>query len=100
MTPTRPPLLMRSSAFGWAAVATGIVLLIPLIAMHFTSEVRWSGMDFAVMGALFFGTCSAFVLAARRLPRRHRLTVAIICVLVFLFVWAELAVGIFTEIGT
>ncbi|HSR38830.1 MAG TPA: hypothetical protein VLL95_07940, partial [Phnomibacter sp.] len=34
----------------------GILLLIPFIAMQFTSEVNWSGFDFLVAGVLLLGT--------------------------------------------
>lgn len=90
---------MRRRAFAWAALATGVVLLIPLAAMQFTSEVRWSIADFVVMGALFFGACCAFILIAGKLPRRYWLVAGALCALAFLYAWAELAVGVFTRLG-
>ena len=88
------------SVFWWVAVATGIVLLIPLIAMQFTEEVNWSAIDFIVMGLLVFGTGSLFVLVFRRVPRKWRIIACIMIALAFLYVWAELAVGIFTNLGS
>ena len=38
------------------ALVTALLLLIPLLAMRFTDEVAWSPTDFAVAGALLFGT--------------------------------------------
>ena len=34
-------LIMRNSVFGWIVVATGLLLLIPLIAMQFSTQVDW-----------------------------------------------------------
>lgn len=93
-------LILRNSIFVWIALATGAVLLVPLIAMQFTTEVNWDRTDFIVMGALLFGIASLFVLAARRVPRKRRLLIGSVFVAVFLYVWAELAVGIFTNLGS
>lgn len=89
-----------SGIFLRIALATAAVLLIPLVAMNFTTEVRWDTMDFIVMGALLFGLASLFVLAARRVPRKHHIILAGVFVLAFLAVWAELAVGVFTTLGS
>ena len=48
------------------ALATAILLLVPLLAMQFTDEVVWTGFDFAVAGALLFGTGFLFELALNR----------------------------------
>ncbi len=86
--------------FAWLAVATGLLLLLPWVAMQFTAEVHWTGLDFAVMGGLLFGMGSLFVLLARRLPRRHWLVLGLVVALLFAYVWAELAVGLFTQLGS
>ena len=90
--------IFQNSVFAWIAIAAAAVLLVPLIAMQFSSEVRWGVQDFAVMGLLLFGTGSLFVLVARRAPRKRRLIIGAVFVLAFLYVWAELAVGVFTSL--
>ena len=91
---------MKNSVFVWNALATCALLLIPLVAMQFTNEVKWDRIDFVVMGLLIFGTSSIFVLAARKLPPRHWFAAGFFLIFVFLYLWAELAVGIFTNLGS
>ena len=93
-------LILKNSVFIWIALATGVILLIPFIAMQFTTEVKWDETDFIVMGSLLFGIASLFVLAARRAPRKHRLLIAGMFIAAFLYLWAELAVGVFTNLGS
>lgn len=92
-------LLLDNRVFAWLALATGVLLLIPLIAMQFTAEVDWDATDFIVMGGLIFTAGSVFVLIARQVNGKHRLPAALLVAAGFLYVWAELAVGIFTDWG-
>ena len=82
------------------AFATGLVLLVPLVAMQFTAEVSWDWKDFTAAGALLFTTGSLFVLVAKRLPRKRRLVAGAVFAAAFLYVWLELAVGVFTNLGS
>lgn len=91
---------MQNRVFAWIALATALLLLIPLIAMRFTSEVNWSIGDFVMMGILLFATGGAFVIAARKSPRKHWAIIGILFVVAFLYIWAELALGIFTDLGS
>lgn len=93
-------LISRNKIFIWLALATLTLLLIPLVAMQFTSEVRWDETDFIVMGVLLFGISSLFVLVARKVPRKRRVVIGGIFLLAFLYIWAELAVGVFTNLGS
>ena len=90
----------QNSVFLWIAIATAAILLIPLVALQFTAQVSWDMADFIVMGALLFGMASLFVVAARTTARRHRKLIGVIFVAAFLYIWAELAVGIFTNFGS
>lgn len=93
-------IIMRNKVFIWIALATGLILLIPLIAMQFTTEVDWTPSDFVVMGALLFGTGSLFILTARKVPKKNRLAIGILFLILLLWAWVELAVGLFTNIGS
>lgn len=92
-------IIMKKQIFEWIAVATIALLLIPLIAMSFTTEVNWSPLDFILMGILIFGFSSAFVLVARKVSERRRMLVGLLFLAAFMYVWAELAVGVFTNLG-
>jgi len=91
--------IMQNNVFVWIAVGTGLILLIPLIAMQFSREVNWDLLDFVVMGILLFGAGSMFVLITRKM-RKRRAVLAIAFTAAFLYIWAELAVGIFTNLGS
>ena len=93
-------LLSSNSIFAWIALGTALLLLVPLVAMQFTNEVQWTLSDFIVMGALLSGIGSAFVIIARRILPKHRLPTGIALLALFLYIWAELAVGIFTNFGS
>ena len=73
-----------------------ILLLIPLIAMQFTSEVDWKLPDFIIMGILLLGTGLLCEFVMRNVKRIENRVLIIGALLVALFlIWAELAVGIF-----
>lgn len=100
MTP-KHGLITQNKVFCLIAAATGVVLLVPLIAMQFSDEVNWTLSDFVAMGVLIMGMTSAFVLVARRLDSgRKRLVAAVIFGVLLLWLWAELAVGVFTNWGS
>lgn len=76
---------------------TAVALLsVPLIAMQFTNEVQWTVSDFVVAGILLLGAGLVLELILRTIKKTafRILTIAIL-LLVFLLIWAELAVGIF-----
>lgn len=74
----------------------GVLLMVPLIAMQFTSEVNWSAFDFLVAGILLTGTGLAIEFVLRKVTTtRNRLILCGIIFLLLVLIWAELAVGIF-----
>ena len=79
--------------------STGFVLLLPLLAMQFTDEVAWTLLDFVTAGTLVFGAGLVLVLTARTMPKYRAIT-GIAVMVALIYVWAELAVGIFTTWGS
>lgn len=83
------PYLIRLS------LVTAGLLLIPLIAMQFTSEVDWSFSDFALSGTLIIGTGLAYKLITRKSGELiYRVATGIACATGFLLIWVNGAVGI------
>ncbi len=94
-------ILMQNKIFGWIALGTLGILLIPLIGMQYSSEVDWGLFDFIVIGALLMGMGSLFVMTARKIrSTKNRIIAGIVFILAVLYMWAELAVGIFTTLGS
>lgn len=81
---------------GTIAIIVAALLMIPFIAMWFTSEVNWNWGDFVIAGILLFAGGLAIDLVIRRVKERNsRTAVIVFIVIIFLLIWAELAVGIF-----
>jgi hypothetical protein len=77
------------------------ILVVPLVAMLLTDEVNWGLMDFIVIGALLFGAGLTYELLVRRVrDKKRRLVIGAGVALMVLYLWAELAVGIFTNWGS
>lgn len=73
-----------------------MLLSIPFIAMQFTNEVNWDAFDFLIMGILLVGTGLMCELVMRKVKSTsQRLILCGVVLMMFLLVWAELAVGIF-----
>lgn len=102
-------IIMQNKIFIWLALATGLILLVPFLLMKFRVPlydpgsgfeiINWNLFDFLVMGVLLFGMSSLYVLVARRVSKL-RLIVGLIFVFIFFWLWAELAVGVFTNWGS
>lgn len=72
------------------------ILLVPAIAMQFTSEVNWGPEDFGAMGLMLVLVGLALEVSARLSKTALQAGLAVgFIIFVFLAIWAELAVGIF-----
>lgn len=87
-------LLTRRPAVS-VAVVVALILMVPLVAMQFTDEVIWTPIDFTVAGVLLFSVGMAAHIIYRNVGRPYRPAALFALAVVFFFVWAELAVGVF-----
>jgi len=63
--------------------------------------VNWDVADFLIIGALLFGAGLSYELITRKVrSRNRRLMIGGGLLLAVLYLWAELAVGIFTHWGS
>lgn len=77
------------------ALATALILLVPLVAMQFTKEVSWKADDFVLAGILLFSTGLAYQFVAQPgRNRAYRLAVGVALAAGLLLVWMNLAVGL------
>jgi hypothetical protein len=87
---------MKMKNLGVILISVLVLLLIPFVAMQFTSEVNWNILDFIIMGILLFGTGLFCELILRKVKStQYRILICGLLLLIFFLVWAELAVGIF-----
>ena len=84
---------------------TAGILLIPLV-LQLTIGTgvdgqgwNWKLGDFVIMGILVFITGLLLDLTMRKMSK-HRVVVATAIVLLFIWLWVELAVGLFTNWGS
>ena len=72
-----------------------LLLCIPLIGNIFVDGFNWSFFDFIIMGSLILLFSSGINLVLlRQKSIQYNVTVIGVLVLIFLIIWAELAVGI------
>ncbi len=77
----------------WGGAA--VLLMIPALAMRVTDEVDWGREDFIAVGILLGLLGLGFEVLARWVrDRKRRVLIGGVLVFAFLFVWAEMAVGI------
>ena len=73
-----------------------VLLLIPFIAMQFSSDVNWSAFDFIIAGVLLLGTGLSIEFVLRKVKTRERRIALCVTILALLaLIWIELAVGLF-----
>jgi hypothetical protein len=83
---------------GWITTiwttAAAVILLLPLIAMQFTSEVNWTVGDFVFAGGLLLGAGVTYELAARLGGFAYQAGVVVALGTGILTMWVTGAVGI------
>jgi chromate transport protein ChrA len=87
---------MKKSRLFILLTTVAALLLIPLIAMQFTDEVNWDLADFMVAAVLLLVAVFTYELISRKVKApTNRTILSVTLLIIFLLIWAELAVGIF-----
>lgn len=72
------------------------LLFIPLIAMQFSDEVKWTLFDFVAAGVLLLSTGLLCELVIRRVNNiGYRIIICAALLTALLLIWLQIAVGIF-----
>jgi hypothetical protein len=80
----------------WGVFSPLLLLLLPLIGMFVSNEVNWSFFDFIVMGILILSLSFGIKQVLKTTKNiKYRIFIIGIILILFLLIWAELAVGIF-----
>lgn len=84
-----------SKAFTYPAIVTGLLLLIPFIAMRFSEDVVWTLSDFILAGIMIFGTGITYNLVTRKSKRiAYRVAIGFALLTGLFLIWSNLAVGL------
>ena len=73
------------------------LLFIPFVAMQFTDNVQWTYGDFIIMGCMLTVYMLTINFAPNSLYGVKKSLLILILGLLFLLLWAELTVGIFSS---
>lgn len=90
-------LVFHTKRMAIAASLITLILLIPFVAMQFTQEVNWTVIDFIVAGSILTITALLIELSIQLVNRVRLRGWLIAGVIAFtIYVWLELAVGVFS----
>ena len=88
--------IMKNNRLIILMTTVAVLLLIPLIAMQFTDEVNWNMADFMVAAVLLLVAVFTYEFISRKVKEpKNRTILSLVLLVIFLLIWAELAVGIF-----
>ena len=80
----------------WSVFSPLLLLLLPLIGMFVSNEVNWSFFDFIIMGILILSFSFGIKQVLKTIKnKKYRILIIGLILILFLLIWAELAVGIF-----
>ena len=80
----------------WVVFSPLLMLLLPLIGMFFSNEINWSFFDFIIMGILILSLSFSIKQVLKTTKNiNYRILIIAVVLILFLLIWAELAVGVF-----
>ena len=75
---------------------TIVLLLLPFVSSLLNDQIDWDILDYSVMGSMIFTAISLFFYTNRKFKKtKSSYWIEIFILVIFLLLWAELAVGIF-----
>lgn len=78
-----------------ASAIAALILLLPMVAIQFTDQVRWDAADFAIVVALLVTAGVTYELAVRKRGNSaYRSAVGVALAAAFILVWVNGAVGV------
>lgn len=87
---------MQTDTLKRISLITGTIVLIPVLLSVFSKEMNWDLADFIIAAILIFTALSAYEYFARKgKASRYKMLIGGVILLVFLMIWAHLAVGLF-----
>jgi peptidoglycan/LPS O-acetylase OafA/YrhL len=94
-------MMVLNKRFKGILLIVAVLLLMPLIAMQFTDQVKWTLSDFVAAAVLLLATGLMCELVMRNVKKiSHRIAICAVLLIILLLIWLELAVGIFgTPLG-
>lgn len=78
----------------WSLLISAFFLLIPALGMFLSNEVNWQIMDFILAFILLSSLIFFIQWLYAKIPKPFRIYIIALVILLFLILWAELAVGI------
>lgn len=92
--------LLNNNVFRIFAGTAGI-LMIPLIGMQFSEQWNWGLSDFIIIGSLLIGMGLLYEFLKKFVKtKEQKIILGVILIGAIVWIWAELAVGIFTNWGS
>lgn len=80
----------------WNVFLPLLLLLLPLLGIFISDEINWSFFDFIIMAVLILTLSFSFKQLFNTTKKlKYRIIGISLILLVFIIIWAELAVGIF-----
>lgn len=89
---------MLNSRLKKILISITVILTIPVFGKLFTDDFQWALPDFIIGAILLYGTGIITDFILRKIQKKsHRIALCCFILLLLVFIWAELAVGL---IGT
>lgn len=79
---------------------TGLITL-AILSIPLLTNAPWTIFDYIVATIILTATGVALVVATKKITKRKKKVLVSLGIIIFaLYIWAELAVGIFTKLGS